>query len=195
MSKDIRTVAFVGSRNFTDMALVRRVVDEWNAKLKVTAISGGDSGPDTQAIDHAKKIGMETQVFEADWSAGKGAGLNRNRTIVHQADFVEVFWDGESRGTLHIITLCQQKGKSFRLHKARKARHKIQDLMVALSQGMDEKALAELYEAVGGLQDAPPDGRADGSVSDVQWQAARDFVNAMKNAIDAAQRFASARPQ
>lgn len=103
-------VAIVGSRDFSNLDLVRKYVDRLDKD--VTVISGGARGVDMVAIVQAEVRGLRVKVIPANWDKyGKGAGYRRNREIVAEADEVMAFWDGNSRGTLNTMTLARAAGK------------------------------------------------------------------------------------
>lgn len=104
------TIAIVGSREFTRLELVGKYVATLDEGT--TVVSGGARGVDRYAVDAAKKRGLKTIVFPADWDThGKAAGMIRNKQIVDAADKVVAFWDGASRGTMHSVNYAKSKGK------------------------------------------------------------------------------------
>lgn len=95
-------IAIVGSRDFPDIPAVLRYVSSLPAGTIV--VSGGARGVDFEAVAHAKDIGLQTQVIQADWTLrGKSAGMIRNAEVVRVADAVVAFWDGISDGTADTI--------------------------------------------------------------------------------------------
>lgn len=99
-------VAVVGSRRFTDEALVRKYVRALPADT--TVVSGGCRGPDSWAEDEAKARGLATEIYPAKWddlfaepchvrhrldgSAFNAlAGFNRNTLLANAADQVIAF--------------------------------------------------------------------------------------------------------
>ena len=55
--------------------------------------------------------------FEPDWEQnGKAAGILRNRDMALYADCLVAFWDGESRGTKHMIETMMELDKPFLLY-------------------------------------------------------------------------------
>lgn len=74
-------------------------------------VSGGARGIDTEAHHAAKRRGLNVQIHYPNWERGKGAGLARNRAVVHASDVVTAFWDGVSRGTRHTIGAALDMGK------------------------------------------------------------------------------------
>ena len=104
-------IGIVGSRVYPHR---QEVVDFVNSLPDDTIIvSGGCSkGPDRWAEETAKKRGMKTLIFPADWKQyGKSAGFARNHLIVEACDELVAFHAKKSRGTAHSIELARQAGK------------------------------------------------------------------------------------
>ena len=54
--------------------------------------------------------------FPADWDKhGKSAGYKRNLEMAENADALIAFWDGESRGTKHMIDIAKEKNLLTRI--------------------------------------------------------------------------------
>lgn len=103
-------IAIVGSRNYPDAKRVFEFVHELPPDTVV--VSGGAGGVDTWAILQAKRDGLATKVYPADWGKyGMSAGFRRNQTIVDDVDCVVAFWDGVSRGTADTIAKARKAGK------------------------------------------------------------------------------------
>lgn len=99
----------VGSRTYADTQAVTRFVR--NLPNTVTIITGDARGVDRAASRAAEQAGLSFHVFKADWdSRGKAAGFIRNELMASNIDRLVAFWDGVSRGTLHMITTCQDRG-------------------------------------------------------------------------------------
>lgn len=80
-------------------------------KEDLIIVSGGARGVDSLAEAWADREGVEKLIFPADWKGkGKGAGYIRNIDIIKNSDLVLAIWNGESRGTLHSLTLAKRKG-------------------------------------------------------------------------------------
>jgi hypothetical protein len=80
-------------------------------KEDLTIVSGGARGVDSLAEAWADREGVKKLIFPADWKGkGKGAGYIRNVDIIENSDLVLAIWNGESRGTLHSLTLAKRKG-------------------------------------------------------------------------------------
>lgn len=104
--------------NWRALDLLRRELEKRDAYPPLEIISGGARGVDTIASRLAEDIGVPFVEFRADWDRyGKKAGLLRN---VEMADYaarngvdrgaVLALWDGESRGTKHMIAVGKKKG-------------------------------------------------------------------------------------
>lgn len=107
-------VAVVGSRNIHDKELVWSFMEEchkFDSKFD-KIVSGGAKGVDTFAEEYAKLHHINTCIFKPDWERfGKSAGLIRNADIIGKCDICICVWDGESKGTLHDIELCEKMNK------------------------------------------------------------------------------------
>ena len=103
-------IAIVGSR---DYKFPKKIIDYIDNLPKDTEIvSGGARGVDTIAEVHAREIGLKVKVFPAEWKKfGLSAGYKRNFLIIQEADRVVAFWDGESKGTAHSISLAKKMNK------------------------------------------------------------------------------------
>ncbi len=54
---------------------------------------------------------MPIERYPADWDKhGKPAGYIRNAEMADKAEALLALWDGQSRGTLHMINLAKKKG-------------------------------------------------------------------------------------
>jgi len=102
-------VAIVGSRDYAHLGAVIRYV--WALPGDAVVVSGGARGVDRVAAQTARARGLETEVYPADWTQGRGAGLARNSAIVRRCDRLVAFWDGTSRGTADAIRKARLAGK------------------------------------------------------------------------------------
>lgn len=76
-------------------------------------ISGRARGVDQAGESWALAAGIPVTTLEPLWGVhGRGAGLVRNEAMADQGDALLAFWDGESRGTLHMIRQMYQRDKS-----------------------------------------------------------------------------------
>ena len=81
-------------------------------KLFTEVVSGGAIGPDSHGEIVAKHNGLDIKRFIPSWTTlGKKAGTLRNVDMGEYADSAIVFWDGESRGSLHMFEYMKSKDK------------------------------------------------------------------------------------
>jgi len=102
-------VAIVGSRNYRDLDRVRRYVA--SLPKGTIVVSGGARGVDKTAERAAKEHGLNVCIYYPNWEKGRGAGLARNKQIVHNCDRLVAFHDGESRGTMFTIEFAAQMSR------------------------------------------------------------------------------------
>jgi hypothetical protein len=84
---------------------------------KITRIvSGGARGVDTAAIAYAKKVGLPCVVFYPGYGlhGPKVAPFVRNNDMAFFSDGLLAIWDGQSRGTAHMINAMRELGKPVR---------------------------------------------------------------------------------
>ncbi len=105
----IHRLAVVGSREYTDYERVRKAIESF-PHVKII-VSGGAKGADTLAERAASELGLEFEVFRADWKRyGQGAGPMRNTKIVENSDAVLAFILPGSRGTLDTLKKATKRG-------------------------------------------------------------------------------------
>lgn len=104
-------VAIVGSRCI-EMVNLEKYLPEDVTEI----ISGGAKGMDSCARAYAREHGIRLTEFLPDYRRyGRGAPLRRNLTILEHADLVLAFWDGQSRGTKHVIDNAKRMGVEVRM--------------------------------------------------------------------------------
>jgi len=103
-----------GSRSFDDYDLLRNVITRMypNPYMDIEqVVSGTARGADRVGEQFAERFGIELKRFPADWKRwGKSAGAIRNAEMAEYADALIAFWDGESKGTQHMIKVATKKG-------------------------------------------------------------------------------------
>jgi len=102
-----------GGRDFKDYSKLVAVSDHMLSKLVKTRdieiVSGGARGADALAIDYANMRGYSLTIMNADWDThGKSAGYKRNAEMAEYSTHLIAFWDGQSRGTKHMIDLANK---------------------------------------------------------------------------------------
>lgn len=114
----------VGSRNFSDYALMETKLDRYLSNFsKIIIVSGGARGADTLAKEYARRKGYGYREFPANWNTyGKSAGYIRNeemhKYISHaRCRGVVAFWDGQSKETAHNFELAKQYNNPIRVVK------------------------------------------------------------------------------
>lgn len=109
-----------GSREVTDIALIRKEIDWMTDELlhdrAVSIVSGMARGPDRIAWDYAVEQGVQRYAFPAEWERyGKRAGYLRNAEMAKVADGLLAFHKDQSRGTQHMINTMLKLGKPVRV--------------------------------------------------------------------------------
>jgi hypothetical protein len=78
----------------------------------ISIVSGMARGADALGYMFAHKNNIKVYEFPAQWTRyGKSAGFRRNTEMGNFADALIVFWDGESKGTKHMLDYMQQLNK------------------------------------------------------------------------------------
>lgn len=120
--RDAAKVIVAGGRDFSDYELMKNSLGQllWredfcgDAEIKI--ISGMADGADTLAIRFADEFELTKILFPANWKLHhRMAGFLRNEDMMEIATHLVAFWDGKSKGTLHIIELAQTKGIPYKV--------------------------------------------------------------------------------
>ena len=107
---DKMKVAVVGSREYPNLSKVGAYIQ--SLPIDTVIVSGGARGVDKCAEKVAESIGLQTEIYLADWDKyGKSAGIKRNQQIVEASDRVVAFWNCESKGTKNTIDTAKKLGK------------------------------------------------------------------------------------
>lgn len=108
-------LAIIGSRSFNDYKKLEDTLFPYLTRITLV-VSGGARGADTLGEQWAKNNNIKTLIFPADWEKyGKRAGFIRNEDIIKNCEVCIAFWDGESKGTKHSISLCEKYNKPYRI--------------------------------------------------------------------------------
>ena len=101
-----------GSRGFTDKRRVFEALDKlYKKRIDLEIVSGLAKGPDTYGKEWAEKNEVPLHKFPADWDRfGKSAGYKRNEEMAKFGDALAAFYDGKSKGTMHMINLAKKHG-------------------------------------------------------------------------------------
>lgn len=122
-------VIIAGGRDFEDYDLLKSNCDYYlQNKLKegnLRIISGCAKGADKLAIKYAFERKLPVDEFPSKWIDDQGqfhrnAGYIRNCDMADNADALIAFWNGESKGTKHMIDIANSKGLAVRVIKYNK---------------------------------------------------------------------------
>ena len=128
-------IIIAGGRDFTDYKLLKETVTDILFDLVfehrydegVEFVSGTARGADQLGEKYAHEEGFLIKRFPADWNTyGKRAGYLRNEQMAKYAvengndGMLIAFWDGESRGTKHMIDLANKHGLEVHVINYRK---------------------------------------------------------------------------
>lgn len=115
--KEFRLIV-AGSRVFSDEYLLNKKLKrliyllEKFLQVKVIILHGGAYGADTLADLYALHNKIPVEPYLADWPLyGKSAGMRRNAVMAGKGDYLIAFWDGQSKGTSHMIECMRKLGK------------------------------------------------------------------------------------
>ena len=110
----MKRIIIAGGRDFNNADMVEACLHMHTKGLQpgdVQIVSGAARGADSIGMEIAKKYETNLAIFPAQWNThGKSAGYKRNVLMAENADMLLAFWDGNSRGTKHMIDIAKQKG-------------------------------------------------------------------------------------
>lgn len=108
-------LAIIGSRTFTNYYILEEALEKYRSKVSLV-VSGGAKGADLLGEQWADENKIPKLIFLADWDKyGKSAGFRRNDDIIKNCDGCIAFWDMESKGTAHSISLCEKYNKPYKI--------------------------------------------------------------------------------
>ena len=110
-------VIIAGGRTFNDYPLLVRVCDNALSKqTDIEIVSGTANGADKLGERYGLEHKIKIKQFYPDWETyGKKGGFIRNEDMAKYADALIVFWDGESKGTKHMIDLSYKYGLKVKI--------------------------------------------------------------------------------
>ena len=109
-----------GSRTFTDYKKLSEVCDQFlQDQTDIEIVSGAYyKGADKLGEQYAKERGYKLTQFPAYWKRfGRTAGPLRNEQMANYANALIAFWDGNSKGTKHMIELAKSRGLTISIHQ------------------------------------------------------------------------------
>lgn len=109
-------IIIAGGRDFHDKTLMINRIQELEKQGLIsstsTLICGMARGADLMARDIFKDAGLAVRDMPAEWDKlGKRAGYVRNEAMALIADLALVFWDGQSKGSKHMIETMDELKK------------------------------------------------------------------------------------
>ena len=114
-------VIIAGGRDFHDTTWSYKKLDRLLQSRQdedIVIVSGTANGADKVGESYAVSRGHKLNRFPADWNKfGKSAGYKRNQQMAENAEALVAFWDGQSKGTKHMIDLAKAKGLIVRVIK------------------------------------------------------------------------------
>ena len=110
-------VIIAGSRDFDDYEVLRNYCDHvLQNQTDIEIVSGTARGADQLGERYAKERGYSVKQFPADWDKhGRSAGYIRNEEMAKYGDALIAFWNGNSKGTEHMINLAKQYNLKIRI--------------------------------------------------------------------------------
>ena len=107
----MKKVIVAGSRTFNDYKLLEKTLNQMYPE-PIQVFCGGSIGADQLGKTWAAKKGYEVKIFFPQWQQdGIDAGFNRNVEMADYCDEAICVWDGESKGTAHMIRIMEGLGK------------------------------------------------------------------------------------
>ena len=112
--EDTFKVIIAGVRNLNNVNVVfnsanKLLKSKFEQNVPVEIVSGCARGTDTIGEIYAEKLGLSVKKFPAQWDKyGRRAGYLRNEEMAIYADALIAFWDGQSKGTKHMIDLAKK---------------------------------------------------------------------------------------
>lgn len=114
-------IIIAGSRDFNNYAILKHnvinilLILSPSGELNAEFISGTARGADQLGEKFAEEYNYPIKRFPADWDKyGKSAGYKRNEQMALYAKedngVLVAFWDGQSKGTKHMIDLANKHG-------------------------------------------------------------------------------------
>lgn len=106
----MRTI-IAGSRSITDSQITFDAINwaQTEGLVITTVLCGGAQGPDTHGEMWAQTLEIPVEYYPAHWhDQGMAAGYKRNVRMADRADALIAVWDGQSKGTKHMIDIAHQ---------------------------------------------------------------------------------------
>jgi hypothetical protein len=116
-------VIVAGGRDFSNYAFLSSTLDRLlSRKSDVEIVSGMARGADQMAVRYARERNLPVSKFPARWGTfGTSAGFERNKAMARYGDACVCFWDGQSKGTAHMILTARHYQLQVRVIKYRRS--------------------------------------------------------------------------
>jgi hypothetical protein len=127
----MRTI-IAGSRSITDFKVIEEAIKASSFSIS-EVVSGGAKGVDLMGEKFANDNNIPIKVFKPSWSDldvsgsiikenkyGKfnaRAGVDRNERMGNYADALIAVWDGNSKGTIHMINYMKKLNKKVFVYR------------------------------------------------------------------------------
>lgn len=110
-------VIIAGGRDFNDYRFLKERCDYFlSSQTDIEIVSGGAKGADSLGERYANERNYGLKIFPADWNKyGKKAGYVRNVEMSEYADGLIAFWNGQSKGTKHMIDIAMKRNLRVRI--------------------------------------------------------------------------------
>lgn len=109
-----------GGRDYTDGEAMLSEINKMNGTILpkngtgIELVCGMARGADMTAFTLFNAAGFPIHKYAADWDKyDKRAGFIRNSEMADVADMLIAFWDGQSRGTRHMIQCMIDRNKPY----------------------------------------------------------------------------------
>jgi hypothetical protein len=113
-------IIIAGGRDFTNREGLLESFHEFMKDVMnsdITVISGTARGADLIGEWIAHQYSLIVERYPADWNKyGRSAGYKRNELMATKATHLLAAWDGQSKGTKHMIDLAKRYGLETRIH-------------------------------------------------------------------------------
>ena len=103
-----------GGRDFNKGEILYKTLYGLSIDIIDEIVCGNARGADTLGAEWAHLKSIPVKYFPAQWDTyGKSAGYIRNAEMADYADALIAFWDGQSKGTAHMIQTMKIKKKPY----------------------------------------------------------------------------------
>jgi len=107
----VAKIAVGGSRSIESYEMVAGVLRNLLKEGDVI-LSGNAPGADRLGERFGQENGIEVKIIPSEWEPhGFKATMMRNEVLLKSSDYVICFWDGESKGTRHMMDIALKAKK------------------------------------------------------------------------------------